>query len=299
MNIALFGTIFMDIKGFSQNHYDPVGRNVGDIKFIHGGVGRNVAENLGVLDIPVTFGSTVDETGIGQEVINRLTENGVETAFLKKTKTGGMGMWMAILDHEGNLAGSISKMPDFHLFEELIDEKAEEMIASASHVALEIDLNETITRRIMALAKKHCKPIYGIPGNLEVIKRNKDILADMDCFICNDIEAEKLFPAYLDLGKISSVQAELKKFAEKLKMKSMVVTLGELGAVYYEAGKTGYCCVASVKMVDSTGAGDSFFSGVIARLVQGDGLKEAVAFGAKVAAYTIQSEESTCIGIKI
>lgn len=298
MNIALFGTIFMDIKGFSLRHYDPAGRNIGDVKFIHGGVGRNVAENLGVLKAPVMFCSTVDETGIGQEVINRLAENGVEVSFLKKTKTGGMGMWMAILDHEGNLAGSVSKMPDLTLFEDLIEEKAEEMIAKASHVALEIDLSETITRRIMEIAKKYRKPVYGIPGNLEVTKKNKDLLAQMECFVCNDIEAEKLFPVYLDVRQSGQVEAELKKFADKMKIKSMVVTMGEFGAAYYEAGKTGYLPVAPVKMVDSTGAGDSFFSGVLAKLTQGARLEEAVAFGAKVAAYTIQSPESTCIGFK-
>ena len=33
--IALFGTVFIDIKGFSKNKYDPVGRNVGNVQFIH------------------------------------------------------------------------------------------------------------------------------------------------------------------------------------------------------------------------------------------------------------------------
>ena len=44
--IAVIGTVFMDIKGFAQNTYDPVGTNIGDIMFSFGGVGRNAAENL-------------------------------------------------------------------------------------------------------------------------------------------------------------------------------------------------------------------------------------------------------------
>ena len=31
--IAVIGTVFMDIKGFSHNSYDPVGTNIGDIVF--------------------------------------------------------------------------------------------------------------------------------------------------------------------------------------------------------------------------------------------------------------------------
>ena len=43
LNVTMFGTVFMDIKGFAEQNYDPVGRNLGHVKFIHGGVGRNVA----------------------------------------------------------------------------------------------------------------------------------------------------------------------------------------------------------------------------------------------------------------
>ena len=298
MNIVLFGTIFMDIKGFSQKHYDPVGRNLGEVKFIHGGVGRNVAENLGVLNIPVTFSSTVDNSGVGEEVVKRLNDIGVDTTYIKKVASDGMGMWLAILDHQGDLAGSISKMPDLKLFEELVEKWGEELIAKASHVILEIDLNENITRKIIKIAKKYKKPIYGIPGNLEVLQKNKEILADIECFICNDIEAQKLFHAYLDTGNVDEIKQELNKFTKKYHVKSMVVTMGERGAVFSENGLTKYFSVKPVKMIDSTGAGDSFFSGAIAALVKGKTLGEAVHYGAEVAAYTIQSEESTCIGFK-
>ena len=298
MNIVLFGTIFMDIKGFSQKHYDPVGRNLGEVKFIHGGVGRNVAENLGVLNIPVTFSSTVDNSGVGEEVVKRLNDIGVDTTYIKKVASDGMGMWLAILDHQGDLAGSISKMPDLKLFGELVEEWGEELIAKASHVILEIDLNENISRKIIKIAKKFKKPIYGIPGNLEVLQKNKKILADIECFICNDIEAQKLFHAYLDTGNVDEIKQELNKFTKKYHVKSMVVTMGERGAVFSENGLTMYASVKPVKMIDSTGAGDSFFSGVIAALVKGKTLGEAVHYGSEVAAYTIQSEESTCIGFK-
>ena len=53
--IAVIGTVFMDIKGFSHNSYDPVGTNIGDIVFSFGGVGRNAAENLANIGIPVSF----------------------------------------------------------------------------------------------------------------------------------------------------------------------------------------------------------------------------------------------------
>lgn len=298
MDIALFGTTFLDIKGFSFNAYDPVGRNVGSVKFVHGGVGRNVAENLGVLGCSVIFGSTIDDNAMGREIVARLAANRIDTSYIKRAPSEGMGMFMAMLDPAGELVGSISRMPDLRLFEAMIDERGEEMIGKASHVALEIDLNAAIAKKIVNFAKALGKPVYGIPGNLEVVRAHKSLLADMACFICNDVEAVKLFDADVDQYDAAQMKAELVRFMEKFSMRSMVVTLGERGAIYCCKGmrEAVHQAVVPVKMVDSTGAGDAFFSGVITGLVRGDALGDAVRFGARVAAFTIQSEESTCIG---
>lgn len=297
-NIALFGTVFMDIKGFSVNAYDPVGRNVGMIKFIHGGVGRNVAENLGVLHMPVTFVSTLDDNASGAEVIRRLEQNQINTECVKRVDKAGMGLWMAILDQKGNLVGSISQMPDLNIFEAFVEQQGEAIIAKATHLVVEIDLNEAIARKVIAFAKALGRPVYGIPGNLEVALHHKDLLSDLECFICNDIEAAKIFDVALDLNDVAQFKIELVKFVQLTKVHSMVVTMGDKGAVYYQLGmeEAGYHKVKPVKMVDSTGAGDAFFSGVVSALVKGRTIGEAVQFGARVAAYTIQSEESTCIG---
>ena len=65
-----------------------------------------------------------------------------------------MGMFMAILDNNGDLAGSISSPPDFTFFETLLEEKCEEIIKRSSHVDLEIDLNQKISRKIVDTANR-------------------------------------------------------------------------------------------------------------------------------------------------
>ena len=46
MKVVAIGTVFVDIKGYPEGHYLPTGRNAGEIKYFHGGVARNVAEDL-------------------------------------------------------------------------------------------------------------------------------------------------------------------------------------------------------------------------------------------------------------
>ena len=43
MSIVVMGAVFVDIKGYPQEQYNPAGRNVGRVIHTHGGVSRNVA----------------------------------------------------------------------------------------------------------------------------------------------------------------------------------------------------------------------------------------------------------------
>lgn len=296
--IALFGTVFMDLKGFAARAYDSRGRNIGDIRLIHGGVGRNVAENLSVLGAPVVFASTLDDNGSGAEIAARLKRSGVDTRYLRRAPENGMGMWLAILDEKGDLAGSISKAPDFSLFEALVDECGERIIAESSYVALEIDLTEAITRKVLSIARAQGKPVFGIPGNLSVVLAHPDVLDGLECFICNDVEASKLFGIGLYANPAEQLKPEIERFIKERGLASMIVTMGEKGVVYCARGmgKAVYQKVEPVEMVDCTGAGDAFFSGVLAGVARGQTLAQAIRLGMAVAAYTICSEENTCVG---
>jgi pseudouridine kinase len=293
-SILVIGTIFIDCKGFAKQKYHPSTRNLGNIQFVHGGVGRNVAENLANLNLATFFVSSVDTNAIGKEVAERLQKSKVNTKYLIESKRLGMGMWLAILDENGNLAGSISQMPDLILLQKLIARKGKEMIGQSTHIALELDLNYQIANSVIKLAKKANKPIYGVPGNLDVILSHKDLLNYLDCFICNNFEADQFFKLDFTNLNIAQKQESLIQFVDRMRMGSMVVTLGEKGAVYYnpQTKEVGYQPVFPVKLVDSSGAGDAFFAGTVMGLVKRLSLKEAVICGTKVAGWTIESTEN-------
>ncbi|MGE5545226.1 MAG: PfkB family carbohydrate kinase, partial [Bacillota bacterium] len=209
--VAVIGTVFLDCKGFARQHYNPYGRNLGSVKFVHGGVGRNVAQNLSLLNLEVLFVSTIDDSPMGKEVAFRLRHAGVNLDYLRVNKNRGMGLWLALLDQQGNLVGSISQMPDLSLLQELIVEKGKEIIERVNHVVLELDLNAEISRMVTNLARLHSKPIYGIPGNLEVVLKHRDLLGDIECFICNDVEAGKLIGQDLTSLEAGEILQELKR----------------------------------------------------------------------------------------
>ncbi|BAU28711.1 pseudouridine kinase [Aneurinibacillus soli] len=294
--VSVIGTTFIDCKGFAAQAYQPDGRNLGSIQFVHGGVGRNVAENLANLEVPTGFVSSVDRTGLGDEVLARLARVNVETKYVQACEKEGMGMWLAILNENGDLAGSISQMPNLGALEAAVKRHGDALVSESTHIVLEIDLTEAIARETLTVARCHNIPVYGIPGNLDIVQKHPDLLDGMEGFICNNFEADQLLGIdFTHLGRADQ-QAALAAFAEKHGLRQFVVTLGENGSVFYDSRtkEAGYQSVFPVKMVDSSGAGDAFFSGTVMGLVRGLTLAEAVVCGTKVAAWTIESPENNC-----
>jgi pseudouridine kinase len=297
--VTVIGTVFVDCKGFAKQKYVPQGRNLGSIQFVHGGVGRNVAENLANLDLNTAFVSTTDISGLGIEIKQRLEGVHVNTDFLKQADQG-MGMWLAVLDENGDLAGSISQMPNLSALESIIAEFGQQIVERSSHIALELDLNEQLSNAVISMAVQQQKPVFGIPGNLDVVLKNKGMLKQLECFICNDIEAERLIEKNLSHLSPDDILQELVAFTDASGLRSMVITLGEKGSLYYDSvtQEKGHQPIFPVQLVDSSGAGDAFFSGTIMGLARGLSLKEAVVCGTKVAGWTIESQENNCLDLQ-
>ncbi len=238
----------------------------------------------------------MDRSAIGEEVIERLVKCKVNTSFVLKAERDGMGMWLAILDENGELAGSISKMPDLCLLENLIMEKGKDILSAASHVVLELDLNSKITRDIVELSKSIKKPVYGIPGNLNVVLKNLDIIKDLECFICNDIEAGQIIGkslSSLSIEELINILTDILFTADKCS-RYMVVTLGDRGSIYFDSvnNEVGHQPAIQTKVVDTSGAGDAYFSGTVMGLIRNLSLSEAAVCGTQVASYTISHNEN-------
>ena len=68
----------MDIKGYPLSTYIPGGRNSGRVEQVHGGVSRNIVEDIANVELRPTFVGLVDDTGMGQDVIDKLDNHKVQ-----------------------------------------------------------------------------------------------------------------------------------------------------------------------------------------------------------------------------
>ena len=104
MGIVVIGAVFVDIKGYPLATYIPGGRNAGRVEQVHGGVCRNVAEDIANVELRPTFVSLVDDTGTGQDVIDKLARHKVNTRYIQRVPDG-MGTWLAVFNNEGRCGG--------------------------------------------------------------------------------------------------------------------------------------------------------------------------------------------------
>lgn len=290
----VIGFVFVDIKGFAGEHYDPRGRNLGQVRFIHGGVSRNVAENIANTGMPVTFASLTEDSALGNDVKKRLWARGCDTSYMRQVGHGGIGTWMVILDETGDVAGQISSPPDTAALEHLIADKGDEMVRNCDSIILELDTSEYLDEMVLALAKKYHKPVYTVVGNMSITLARPDFVAALDCFVCNEIEAGRLFGCDLTETAPEDMLAMLTARIGEVGCRSMVITMGVQGAVYYERDKDRGGIVRAIPTtpLDTTGAGDAFLSGTVMGLSRGLPLSRAVEAGTVLARATILTEES-------
>ena len=294
MGIVVIGAVFVDIKGYPEGFFIPTGRNVGRVEQVPGGVGRNIAEDIANCELRPTFVSLVDRTASGDEVIRKLNNHKVNTEYIEKTRNG-MGTWLAIFDNEGDVCASISKRPDMLPVADILDEKGDEIFSKADSVVVEICLDKEIIKRVFRLAQKHNVPVYSAVANMSIALERRDFLKSIDCFVCNLQEAGTLFS---DDYSDKSVEEMMQIISHKVvaaSIPSMIVTMGEKGAVYADKnGDKGYCPARRVNVIDTTGAGDAFCAGVAIGLTYGKDLKGACDIGAHLAASVIVTTESVC-----
>ena len=294
MGIVVIGASFVDVKGYPLAQYIPGGRNVGRVVQVHGGVGRNVVEDIANVELRPTFVSVVDDTGLSDDVVRNLIRHKVEIRYIARS-VEGLGTWLAIFNNDGDVIASISRRPDLSAIENVLEEKGDEIFSGADSIVVEFDIEEPILKKVLDLAQKHRKEVYTVISNMSIAMKRRDLLQRTSVLVCNEQEAGMLFSEDYSGTDPEDLKEIMVRRARLSGIPRIVVTLGERGAVYADKnGESGVCPALRVDVVDTTGAGDAFFAGVAIGLTYGKTVGESCVIGTRLAASVISSRENVC-----
>ena len=181
------------------------------------------------------------------------------------------------------------------LFESPVKSRFLNYKTGTDSIVVEFDFERKLLNQIFDLASRHHVDVYAAVSNMSIAMKRRDLLQKTRCFVCNELEASQFFLE--DLTELSPEEMR-ERIVYKIKnanIPSMIVTMGEKGAVYAdEGGESGVVSAQEVNVSDTTGAGDAFFAGVTIGLTYGKSLREACEIGTRLAASVIVTQQNVC-----
>ena len=257
--VCVIGSSCIDTIGYPETNLEAKGCVPGIVRVNHGGVGRNICENLARLGVKVVFLSAVGKDFQGTAILNELNAIGVDTSHVK-VSNARTANYIGCLDEKNELEVAISQMDVIEELDIEYFKSKKEILQKATYCIIDCNLaevyeyllNETSTpfildgtsvAKIMKL-KPFLKQLYGIKPDIyeaETISEIKYKTKD---------DLEKITDYLLDKG-----------------VKRIFLTLGKDGAYYRDKKQKILATPEPQKPKNVTGAGDTFLATVVHGLI--------------------------------
>ena len=257
----------------------------------HGGVGRNVAENLAWLGVPVFFAGLSGDDELAAEMEARLREAGIQLAVVRVPD--GIGRFDVHIDYAGQSTRSRIHLPraDLLTWDALIGALPE--LGKAAAVVVETGLAEPLHAMLRDYTRHRGIRLLGMPTRLADHGPRWPLVREMDMLVLNDIEAAAM--TELPSGDLPAARAQVSKILAS-GPSTVVLTCGSLGVVAasVEVPEPLYLPARHVVCIDDTGAGDALTAALLAALVNPTDLATALRWGLEAARMTVGCPNSTC-----
>ncbi|HEX2893397.1 MAG TPA: carbohydrate kinase family protein [Marmoricola sp.] len=257
----------------------PGSSNPGRTSTAHGGVGRNVAENLARLGSPVRLIGVVGEDAQGADLLAALRLLDVDCSGVRRSADCSTGTYTAVLDHDGGLVIGVA---DMAATESLRPEHiADSALRGASWLVLDGNLRTDTIARCLALADQHDVPVVLDPVGVTKAAR-LGRLPGLHTFTPNHDE----LLAWAGTEDVEEARAR----AHAQGIEVVWLREGAEGSTLH----TGDGTVTTLRLppapvVDVTGAGDAMLAAYVHRLRAGDPVVQAGWFATAAAWLTVGS----------
>lgn len=237
-----------------------------------GGKGSNQAVATARLGAASYFVGIIGDDKLGEIATDLYATEGVNTQYLQKTRDLATGVGFIILNQAGQ-NGIILDMSANKLMDAAFVDKAEQQIAQSDIVLSVLEIPLAAAARAMELGHQH--GVRTLLNPAPAAKVGDEVLRHVDYITPNETELRVLMGLAPD---DSTPTLELAKHLQAQGAKNVIVTMGEKGALVLSSGTITDLPRVNVEVVDTTGAGDAFNSGLAVALTEGRDLIEAVKF---------------------
>jgi ribokinase len=247
----------------------------------NGGKGANQAAAAALLGASVAFLGRVGDDGFGGPLARGLSEKGVDTGLVQEVPGSSTGAAFITVTPDGENAITVAPGANRRLTAQDVDD-ASESIEGAQVLVAQMEIPpEVVLRAVEVAAGSGTRALVNLAPPFEVPRA---LLEKLDPLVVNEHEA-----AFLLGERVEGVDGALDAAPKLLSLRpaSVVVTLGEDGAVFSGSEAAKHLPAPRVEVVDTTGAGDAFVGALAARLAEDAPLEDAVAYAVRAGAAAV------------
>ncbi len=277
MKFLVFGSLNIDLV-YQQHHIVAPGETiVASNRTVHaGGKGANQAAALARSGAETFMAGNIGPDG--QFLLDELKRCGADINLVKVHPDGVTGHAVIQLSEDGENAICVYSGTNHQITPEQITEVLSHF-NSGDVLLIQNEVNN-LAALITAAAEKGLKVAFNpAPFTPEVMSLPLD---KVSLLIVNQVEAGQLTGA-----DEHDTDALLAALSAKFPNTEVVLTLGSKGAAYLKNSKAVFAAAGKVKVVDTTGAGDTFIGFFLSQWSNGATPEAALAFGNRAAGIAV------------
>lgn len=271
--VSVFGGANMDIQGFPKKPLIMNDSNPGTVLLSMGGVGRNIAENIARLGLPVKLFTYLGNDFYGEQVRRETARAGVDMCGTEAVPGASTGIYLCILDETGDMKVAVSHMDIYDRMTPVYVDRKRETLARSACVVVDTNPPAEVLRHLLTSLPGTCF----IADTVSVTKsaKLKELLPYLHTVKPNRLEAQVL--TGVEITGRASMDRAADCFLNQ-GVKNVFITLGAGGTFYCDGRSRGVIRAKKPTVVNATGAGDAFTAGLALGNLRGMSIEEKARF---------------------
>jgi len=253
-----------------------------DFKMVPGGKASNYAVAIKRLGGKANLIAKVGNDTFGKTLIESLEQLGVDSSYISKNSKKPTGTALIVVNKEGDNSILVFGGANMDWSKEDINLR-ENLFRKSRLLLISLEIPIKIVGYTLSMAHQYnLKTTILDPGPYQ--RGSVSLLPKVEIISPNETEAEALTGE-----KVTNLNLAKRASQKLLKMgaKSVVMKLGERGALLVDKENEEYFSGIKVPVVDTTAAGDAFTGALAYRYLKRANLKEAVKYANYVGALTV------------
>ncbi|KAB2333100.1 ribokinase [Cytobacillus depressus] len=280
--IVVVGSLNMDMV-ISAKRMPKLGETIlgESIYYLPGGKGANQAVGIAKLGGDVKMVGAVGEDSFSDAILDQLHHYKVDTEHIERIPNAATGV-ASIFHTESDNCITVIPGANYSFTSNRITKRIEQIIAQAKVLLVQLEIPLETVQYVLSIAKQHGVKTILNPAPAQHL--TPQLLALADYITPNETELEVLLG--FQIASEQELEKAMKDWQEKYN-NTLIVTLGEKGSAYLDNKSIKIIPSEKVKVVDTTGAGDSFNAALAFGIASDWPLDQAVSFAVKASGQSV------------